>query len=43
MEEKRVYCCLATRIPGPTVQHSFLVSIDHRLKKCTRYLVPAHK
>ena len=30
MEEKRVYCCLATRIPGST---SFFVSVDHRLPK----------
>ena len=32
MEEKRVYCCLARRIPGPTYFFA--------LKKCARDLVP---
>ena len=38
MEEKRVYCCLATRIPGPT--YFFSIYRPPSLKQCARDLVP---
>ena len=38
MEEKRVYCWLATRIPGPT--WFFWIYKPPSLKKCTKDFIP---